>query len=144
MERADLTRQRDLLKRKLAALEGGGWDFDPSDGKHDPAAVTAELDAITTQLEALGADDSVLQTHLEIVAGLLAEPERQLWSQEVTLCVDAMNILRDAQGPSTRQMVLHELCNARGGRAVILYLSLTPGDLPEREDFVTAAQRYLY
>ena len=54
-----------------------------------------------------------------------------------------MNIQRDARDPTARRIELWELRNARGRRAVMLPLCVAPGDLPEREDFVTAAQRYL-
>jgi hypothetical protein len=144
VERADLTRQRDLLRRKLTTLERGGWGFDAPEGGHaDPAALATELDAVTAQLEALGADEGVLGAHLEIVTDLLGEAVRQLWAEEITLYLDPMNIQRDAQNPSARRIVLQELHNARGRRVAMLPVSLAPGDLPPREDFVAAAERYL-
>lgn len=145
VEREDLTRQRDLLRRKLTALERGGWGFDAPEGGHaDPAALTTELDAVTAQLDTLGADEGVLGAHLEIVAGLLGEAQRQIWAEETTLYLDSMNIQRDARDPSARRIVLQELRNARGHSVVMLPISIAPADLPPREDFVTAAQRYLY
>ncbi len=145
VERADLTRQRDLLRRKLTALERGGWGFDaPEADRPDPAALTTELDAVTAQLDTLGADEGVLRAHLEIVAELLGEAGRQLWAEEITLYLDPMNIQRDAQNPSARRIVLQELRNARDGRVIMLPISIAPAELPPREDLVTAAQRYLY
>ena len=144
-EREDLTRQRNLLRRKLTALEEGHWGFDaPEVAQPDPVALTTELDAVTAQLDALGADAGVLRAHLEIVAELLGEAQRQLWGEEITLYLDPMNIQRDARDPSARQIVLQELHNARGRSAVMLPISLAPAALPPREDFVAAAQRYLY
>jgi hypothetical protein len=125
-------------------VERGGWGFDAPEAGHTDAAVLAiELDAVTVQLDALGADEGVLQAHLEIVAELLNEAAHQLWSEEITLYLDPMNIQRDAQNPSARRIVLQELHNARGRRAAMLPISLAPGDLPPREDFVTVAERYL-
>jgi hypothetical protein len=144
VEREDLTRQRDLLRRKLTALERGGWGFDaPEAGHADPAVLATELDAVTDQLDALGADEGVLEAHLEIVADLLGEAQRQLWADETTLYLDSMNIQRDERNPSARRIVWQELCNARGRRVAVLPISLAPGDLPPREDFVTMAERYL-
>ena len=144
-ERADLARQRDLLRGKLAALKRGGWSFNPAENEHsDPATLATELDAITDQLAALGTDDKVLQNHLEIVADLLAEAEHHLWTETVTLCIDSMNIERDPQDPAARRIVLQELHNARGLRLAMLLVSFAPRDLPVREDLVTAAGRYLY
>ncbi|MBK1719995.1 hypothetical protein [Thiocystis violacea] len=144
VERADLTRQRDLLRRKLAALERGGWSFEQTEAGHpDPATLVAELDAISAQLDALGADHEVLHIHLRIVAEVLAEAERQLWSEPITLFLDPMNIQRDERDPSARRIELLELRNARDRRAILLPLTIVPAELPEREDFVTAAERYL-
>lgn len=144
VEREDLIRQRDLLRRKRAALERGGWTFaEAQDASPDPAALMAELDAITAQLTALGADDGVLQAQLGIVADSLAEAERQFWAEELDLTLDAMNIRRDAGEPSARRILLKELHNARGWRLVMLPLMIAPGEIPPREDFVAAAARYL-
>ena len=145
VERTDLRRQRDLLRGKLAALKRGGWSFNPAEDEHpDPAALTSELEAITGELAGLGTEDRVLENHLEIVADLLDDAGHQLWAETVTLHIDAMNIEREPQDPAARQLVLHELHNARGGRSAMLLVSIAPRDLPQREDLVTAAARYLY
>jgi len=144
VERADLVRQRDLLRRKLTALERGGWSFESApDVQEDAAELTAELEAITAQLGALGAEGGLLRAHMEIVTEVLSTAERQLWGEDITLCLDAMNVERPIQDPSARRSALRELHNARGRRAVLLPLSLSPSDLPAREDFLTAAQRVL-
>jgi hypothetical protein len=143
-ERADLVRQRDLLRRKLTALERGGWSFESALTVQESAAeLSAELDAIEGQLEALGAEDGLLRAHLEIVTGVLNAAERQLWGEDITLCLDAMNVERPPQDSSARRIALRELHNARGRQAVLLPLSFSPSDLPAREDFLTAAQRVL-
>ncbi|CRI67173.1 conserved hypothetical protein [Thiocapsa sp. KS1] len=144
VEREDLMRQRDLLHRKRASLERGGWTFDAAQGAPpDPAALMADLEGITAQLAVLGADDGLLRAHLGIVADSLAEAERQFWADDLDLSLDAMNIRRDAGEPSARRIVLKELHNARGWRLVMLPLMITPGEIPPREDFVAAAERYL-
>lgn len=144
VQRDDLLRQRDLLRRKHRALEHGGWSFDAPEGAPpDPAALEAEIDRISAQLDALGTDKNVLQTHMGVVAESLSEAESQLWAEDLTLTLDPMNIQREEGDPSARRIVLQELHNARGRRAVMLSISLAPHDLPPREDFVTAAERYL-
>ncbi|UHD14488.1 hypothetical protein [Thiocapsa bogorovii] len=145
VERADLTRQRDLLHRKLTALKRGGWGFDVQEGEQpDPAALTTELDAITAQLGAIGSDAGVLRAHLGMVAELLGEADDQLRRDEITLYLDPMNIQRDARDPSARPLVFQELRNAQGRTAVMLPIAIVPAELPPREDFVTAAQRDPY
>ena len=144
VERADLTRQRDLLLRKLQAMKRGTLSFDrPEAGQADEAGLQEELDTVSRQLQGLGADAGVLKSHLEVVAERLREAERQVRSQEVHLCLSPMNIRLDPGDPSGRRIVLQELQNARGERAVMLPVTIAPRDLPRREDFVTAAERYL-
>jgi len=143
-ERADLARQRDLLRRKLTALEHGGWTFEPA--QSEPANLgdlLLELDAVEEQIKALGPNTKVLEAHREILAAVLGEAERHLWAEDITLYLDAMNIQREAQYPSVRRVVLPELRNSRGQRAVMLPLALAPVEVPPREDLVAAAERYL-
>lgn len=143
-ERVGLNRQRDLLRRKLSALQHGGWSFEEAGGdRPEPAAVQAELDDIEGQLNALGLDDRSLSGHLDIVTGLLEEAERQLWAEDIVLHLDRMNIQRDAHDASAREIRFQELHNARGRRLVMLLLVVDPGELPRREDAVSAAERYL-
>ena len=143
-ERADLTRQRDLLRRKLKALERGGWSFEPpEDGVTEPAALVADLEAITAQLETLGANQDLLRSHLGIVVDLLAEAPGQIWPEPLTLILDPMNIQRAPDDPTARHLEFQELRNVHGRRVVALPLTIRPADLPEREDLVSAASRYL-
>ncbi len=144
VERADLKRQHDLLLRKLQAMKRGTLIFDrPSAGKADEIGLQAEFDAVSRQLQGLGAEAGVLKSHLEVVAERLGEAERQVRSEEVNLCLSPMNIRLDPRNPSARRIVLQELQNARGERAVMLPVLIAPRDLPRREDFVAAAERYL-
>lgn len=144
VERADLTRQRDLLQRKLRTMKRGTLSFDqPDPDEPDAAGIQAEFDAVSRQLQALGADAGLLKAHLEIVAERLAEAEHQLWSEEIELCLAPMNIRRDPADPSGHVIVLHELQTARGARAVVLPVAIDPRELPRQEDFIAAAQRYL-
>jgi len=144
VERADLTRQRDLLQRRLRTLKRSGLTLErPEADRPDEATLQADLDAVTDQLEELGGDAGVLKAHLETVAERLEDAEHQLWSDEISLCLGPMNIRRDTDYPSVRQILLQELHTVRGERAVMLAVAISPRDLPPREDFVTEAQRYL-
>lgn len=143
-ERADLNRQRDLLRRKLSALRNGGWSFDAAGGgRPDPDTLQAELDDIEAQFSALGVDDRILSAHLDITANLLAEAEKHFWAEELVLHLDRMNIQRDPQDASAREIRLQELRNARGRRLVTLLITLDPSELPQRVDVITAAEKYL-
>lgn len=145
VERADLVRQRDLLRHKLVALERGGWTFKrPREPAPDLRVLRAELERINTQLHAVGADDRVLQVHLDIVAEVLSDARRQVWSRDISLHLDAMNIERHPRDPSAHRIILREVRNAQGRSAIVLLLTFAPTDLPPREDFLTAAERYFY
>ena len=143
-ERADLSQQRALLRRKLDTLHHGGWGFDEADKAVDqPAALQAELEQTERQLSSLGADERTLQAHLEITSGSLADAAQQLWAEDLELYLDKMNIQRDPAEKSIRHIHLQELHNARGRRLVMLPVSITADDLPRQDDFLTAAQRLL-
>ena len=143
-ERADLARQRDLLRHKLSVLKRGGWSFDAAEGKPpEHQVLIAELQEIETALSKLGADKSALQARLHIVADLLSHAEQQLRAEEFVIHLDNMNIRRDAQDASAQRITLRELHNAHGASLALLLVSLAPGELPRRENVMSAAARYL-
>lgn len=143
-ERADLTAQCALLRRKLKALQLGSLDFDASrPGGPQATTLQAELDETERRLAAIGADDRTLHAHLDIVVEVLTDAQRQLWLDDVELHLDGMNIRRDPQHNAARRIYLPELHNARGRRLVALPVCISLDELPPRDDFFTAAQRYL-
>jgi len=143
-ERADLARQRDLLRRKLSALKCGGCSFDEAEGAQlEPKVLDAELQEIETELKNLGTDAGALQGRLDIVADLLDHAEQQLWAEDSVIHLDNMNIRRDVQDASAQRITLREFHNARGAGLVMLLVSLAPGELPRRENPISAAQRFL-
>jgi hypothetical protein len=143
-ERAGLGRQRDLLRRKYRDLERGGWNFDEAGPEAvDHARLQADLEEVEAQLATLGVDQHALNAHLEIAAGVLADAEQHLWSENIDLCLDRMNIVSDTQNASARSVSFQELHNTRGNRVVMLLLAISPGELPRKEDFFSAAERYL-
>lgn len=143
-ERDELQRQRTLLRHKQEALQRGGWDFgSPQAGAAGAATFQAELDGIDAQLAGLPAGPDVLQAHLDITAGLLGEAERALWSEDIELRLDRMNIRRADGDTSAKDIAFQALHNSQGRRLVMLFVSLSPGELPRRESFLSAAERFL-
>ena len=143
-ERADLARQRDLLQHKLSVLKRGGWSFEAAEGAPpEHKALIAELQEIETALTKLGTDAGALQGRLDIVADLLGHAEQQLWAEDFVIHLDNMNIRRDAQDASAQRITLRELHNARGASLAMLLVTLAPGELPRRENVLSAAARYL-
>jgi hypothetical protein len=143
-ERADLARQRDVLRHKLLTLERGGWSFEEGEGvPPEPTSVQAELADIETELDRLGSDAGVLNTHLDIVVEQLAQAGQLLQRDTLSMRLDSMNIQRDAQDEAGRDVVMPEIHNARGQRSVLMLVSVAPGDLPPRENRLATVHRYL-
>jgi len=143
-ERSDLARQRDVLRHKLAMLERSGWSFEAGeDAPPEPSSLQTELSDIEEQLEHLGTDAAVLNNHLDIVVDQLAQAEQLLQSETLRMRLDSMNIQRDAQDVTGRDIALPEIHNARGISSVLLLISVPPGELPPREDLLAAGHRFL-
>jgi hypothetical protein len=143
-ERTDLARQRDVLRHKLATLERSGWSFAAGEGTpSEPATLQAELADIETQLERLGSDANVLNAHLGIVAEQLAQADQLLQRDTFRMRLDSMNVQRDAQDASGRNIELPEIHNTLGRKNVLLLVSVIPGELPPPENLLATAHRYL-
>jgi hypothetical protein len=142
--RADLKHQRDLLQRKLNALEKSGWSFDVAEGvQPEPGTLIAELQETETELSKLGTDAGALQERLDIIADVLGHAEQQLWAEEFVLYLDNMNIQRDEKDASAQRIALQELHNTRGASLALLLITLAPRELPRRESVISAARRFL-
>jgi hypothetical protein len=143
-ERVDLAHQRDVLRHKLAILERSGWSFEAGEGApSEPASLQAELAGIEIELDRLGPDAGVLKTHLDIVVDQLAQAEQCLRVETLRMRLDSMNVQREAQDASGRDIVLPEIHNARGRSNLLLLISVLPGELPPRENLLAMAHRYL-
>jgi hypothetical protein len=142
-KRSKLAGERELLSRKLAALQGAGWSFTAGEGgaPADAAALESEVARIAGELDALGPDTVTLDAHLEMLAEALAAPQKSLWSGQRSLILDHRNVLRARPDSIARELDLRELHDARGTRMVVMLLGIQPALLP-RTDFFAAAKRY--
>lgn len=126
--REDLLRRRTLLQAKHDMLEGSGWGF----GAQGPEApqqledVHRQLEELDRQLLEYGGDDRYIEKHLEIVTDVLANAERQLWSEPLALIVDRMGIKRTTASDEAPELHLTELHNAAGRRMVIRLVKIPP------------------
>lgn len=145
-ERADLKRQRDLLRRKLATLESAEWGFYSAGGgtrERDSEALERRIAEVDEQLQALGVDAGVLESHLEILIDVLERAPEQLWSATITEHLDSMGIRREPGAPNARALELLEVHSALGRTAIPLRITIPRSEFPERGDFLAEAQRYL-
>jgi hypothetical protein len=142
-KRNELAGQRELLGRKLAALQGAGWSFSngSSGAPADASALEGEIARIGEELEALGPDAVTLDAHLDMLAETLAAPGKRLWFERRSLVLDHRNVLRAQPDSVARELHLRELHDGRGARLVSMLVAIRPGLLP-RPDFFAAAKRY--
>ena len=127
--REKLGRHRELLQAKRNLLERGGWGFDASAAgeKPDVAGLEKQLADIEASLMELGGDGSMFEAYLNIVADVLAHPEKYLWSGKTTLIIDSMGIKRDQAAFNCSELTLDELFNAEGRRLVMSLVALPGG-----------------
>lgn len=132
-ERDELEQRRSLLQAKLGLLEREGWGFDRagSGGKTDVAQVEERIGEIEAQLGELGGDDRMLGTYLEIVAGLLAHPEEQLWTKNETIFLGRLGIMRNAPAGDTAELRLTRIRNAEGLTMDAMLVSIPGEELRE-------------
>jgi hypothetical protein len=144
-ERDELERERQLLRRKQAALTAGRWTFDDagSDAPPDPQVLQQQLEEIESQLQALGAGPGLLTAHLEIVVDVLAQAEQNFWLEHRPLIVDRMGIQQAQASALAPQIELTLLRNAAGRSLVARLVGIARTDLPPRRDLLREAQRSL-
>jgi hypothetical protein len=69
--------------------------------------------------------------------------QEQLWSKRISLIVDRMGIKRERATDTAPEIVLDDLHSATGCTAMMLPVSIPPGELRPRSDLLAEAQRYL-
>lgn len=144
-ERGELERQRDLLRRKRAALAAQDWGFDEP-GKTSPAdlqALQRQLEELESHLQTLGAGADLLQEHLDVVTNVLTHAEHNLWLERATLIVDRMGVKQTQATALVPELTLTVLHNIAGPELVTRLVSVARAELPPPRDFLREARRYL-
>jgi hypothetical protein len=144
-ERAELERERELLRRKHAALASGHWGFDDGGGDPppDPQALQQQLTEIEAQLRALGTGAGLLTAHLDVVVDVLTQAEKHFWSAPEALVVDRMGVKQSKPGATAPALELTVLHNAAGRRLIARLVSISRAELPPARDLLREAQRAL-
>ena len=143
--RGELERERDLLRRKQAALTAGRWGFEETSGAQpaDPRALQGRLEEIESQLQALGAGSGLLKAHLDLVAGVLMRAECNLRAERTALIVDRLGVKQTQASALVPELDLTALHSANGGVRIARLLSIGREVLPQRRDLLREAERYL-
>jgi hypothetical protein len=144
-ERAELSRERDLLRRKLTALAAGHWGFDGtgSEGPADRETLQRQLESIEAQLGELRSSAGTLQQHLDIAVDVLARAEQNFWSTQRALIVDRMGVRQSQATALAPEVGITVLCNAAGRSLVARLVSIERERLPAQRDLLRDAERYL-
>jgi hypothetical protein len=144
-----LKREQQLLDKKLAAMKNGGWGLETmlSPGEEpapDMGALAAKIDAVESELLALGNASGGLDRNFELLAAVLAQPAHWLHRDNVCLRLNAMGVKTDvSSGEPANDLQLLGLFSASGERRIVLPVSLLCSELPDRPDFFKQASRYL-
>jgi hypothetical protein len=125
-ERKDLERRNALVRAKLDVLRRAGWGFTEDESSPDDTigGLEENLRHIEAHLSALGSDDRMLASYLDIVIGVLNRPEEHLRGGKETLIVDRMGIKREQVSSNATELTLSTLCDSAGRCRVSQLISL--------------------
>jgi hypothetical protein len=143
--RGELEHERDLLRRKQAALASGRWGFEETSGSQppDPRTLQSQLEDIESRLSALGAGPKLLQANLDLVIDVLTQAERTLWSEEASLIMDRMGFKQSQACEQAPELKLTVLRNANGEALIARVIGIGCDVLPQPRDLLREAERYL-
>jgi hypothetical protein len=133
-DRKDLERRNALLKAKLDVLRRGGWGFaeDESSPEYTVSELEENLRRIEAQLAALGSDDRMLGSYLDIVIDVLGQPAEHLRGEQEILIVDRMGIKREQVSSNTLELTITTLLDTAGRCRVAQLVSLPGEELSSR------------
>lgn len=118
-ERRELQENRSLIRARLRLLQQHGPGLGSMFGEA-PAAkceqerLAAELLENEKQLEAVGGSDSILETELECLLGVLNDPQNHLRFEAKQLQLDAMNMVLDQNGTNPAASVKFSVAELHG------------------------------
>ena len=148
-KRAELNQQQILLKRKLAMMKAGNWGLGDmlSQEKYlhsDLNALSAEIEAIETELSKLGASHELLKRNMKIIKDVMSNPGRQMAARNINMRLDTMNIKVDETSSLTvNTLDLIEFYSGKGETRIVLPCWYPVNELPPMKDFIAEARRYL-
>lgn len=130
-ERKDLERRNALLRAKLDMLRREGWGFngDSQSPEEDRTVLEGNLRRIEARLAALGSDERVLSSYLDMVIDVLARPEEHLRGGKETLVTDAMGIRREQPSDNTAEVTFTTICDSSGRTRVAQLIALPAEEL---------------
>jgi hypothetical protein len=125
--RKDLVARRRLLKAKLdiVARSSGNLAHEPS--PEEWTGLQRKMNEVELALSELGADDTVLQRHLQIIVEALANAGSRLNLQDRILYLDHMHYLRAPDDSRATAVPVQILCDANAHELAAQPVALQPG-----------------
>jgi hypothetical protein len=127
-QRQDLISRKKLLKAKLDILGRSSGNLLEETRLADKETLQKKMDMVEAELNDVGADDTVLQRHLEIIIETLATADKQLWLEQQTLYIDNMHYLRAADHPKAAALPLQILHDANAHERAVQLVRLSPAN----------------
>lgn len=131
-QRDDLQARKRLLQAKLAIVGRSSASLHDEPRQAERAGLQQKMNEVEVALAAMGADETVLQRNLAVVAETLAAAERQLWLEKQTLYIDHMHYRRSADHRQAIEMPLQLLRDAGAHTAVAQLVEIAPAALASR------------
>jgi hypothetical protein len=147
--RGELARERQLLRRKLAALKSGRWGLDPLFSDTDEPgpgtdALEAEICAIDAKLGQFSGMELGLEESLHHVTDTLSRPEKWLSLHPLRLSLDYRGIKLDESDVECPEPIdVFEIASSNGLRRIVLLGRIPRDQLPEPADMIKLGQAYL-
>ena len=149
-KRSELERQRQLLQRKLDAMQAGNWGLEgmlaqQEIDRPDFHSLGQKIEEVEAELMQLPCSRTSLEQRFDCINATLKRPEEGLVMRPLKLHVDAMLVkVKDSDNASTEPMELTELYSSSGKRRRIVLFGYFPrAELPPEKDFFEEAGRYL-
>jgi hypothetical protein len=139
--RTELELQKKLLKRKLAAMKAGNWGleevFSGEKQTHSSqASLDAEIVAVESDLNKLGASHQVLDRNMQIIKDTLMNAQDLLEIHNISMTLDDLNIKAvESSSPKVHSLDLIEFYDDRGEKRIALPGWYPVNQLPEKSDF---------
>jgi hypothetical protein len=122
-QRDKLGKRKALLRSKVDIIRRSGGFMHAIEAP-DQAHLHTQLADVDGQLSALGAVEDTLADNLAIIAAVLTDAQRHLWSEDTVLCLDKLYVVHDKPGPSAPPTVFKELHNSEGQALTVLMISI--------------------
>lgn len=147
--REDTSRQYNILKSKLRAMEAAGLGIDAIAGrdqfeKADPRDLQDQIAQLETELASTDVSPPTLEHNMDMIVQTLSSPERCLQMAPISLRLNHMGVkLEEDAGGAAINLHMDELSLANGRRRVVLPVWIPLEEIPKRQDFLKEAGRYL-